>query len=179
MTRIKEQAIVITCTILVFSFLGACAGRQPLKTVSVAATEEVQGMFRVILYGTASYDWLESVALLDREGDGYILEPYAPNFNYRILHSVNHEDAVNEAVHFISAHQDYHTHRMKKILGENGTIIGYEIKPIYYPFVYGFTEVLDVDYFLLENGMVKVTINVIPPVKELFLGGNGAELSPD
>jgi hypothetical protein len=177
MPHVRKHVFIIACLVLAFSFTGACAGSRHLRTASVAETDQIRGMFRVILYGTASYDWLESVALLDREGDGYILEPYAPEFDYQVLKNVRDEDAIGEAVHFIGAHQDYYTYALTKILAEDGTTIGYEIKPIYYPFVYGFTEVLDVDYFLLENGTVKVTIDLIPSIKELFLGGDGSEIS--
>ncbi len=177
MNQLRKRAFIAACMVLAFSFIGACAGRHPLRTAPVAETDRIRGMFRVILYGTASYDWLESVALLDREGDGYLLEPYAPDFNYRVLQNVDDENAIDEAIHFISAHQDYYAFATKKILAEDGKTIGYEIKPTYYPFVYGFREVLDVDYFLLENGTVKVTIEVIPPVRELFLGGDDPGIS--
>lgn len=67
---------ITACMVLAFSFIGACVGRHHLRTALVEETDRIRSMFRVILYGTTSYDWLESVALLDREGDGYLLEPY-------------------------------------------------------------------------------------------------------
>jgi hypothetical protein len=44
----------------------------------------VKGVFTLILYGARDINDIETLVLLDIEGDQYTLEPYAPAFDYKI-----------------------------------------------------------------------------------------------
>lgn len=48
----------------------------------------------------------------------------------------------------------------------NDRIIGYEIRPLYKPFVYGMSDMIEVDYWLLKDGKVKVTIRFSATTEE-------------
>lgn len=145
---------------------------KPLKTAS-ADQGEVKGFFTVILYGGAYADDLETVAFLDMDGDQYTLEPFAPDFEYVKNGGVPAEDAFRRAEKFISFHASFWKTQLTKIIGPDGAAIGFELKPLYRPFIYGASDVLDIRYWPKKDGRIKVTITLIPWLKSLTLHPGG------
>jgi len=130
--------------------LQACAPGKALRT-DVASSNDVQGAYTLILYGGNYSDDLETVAFLDKEGDRYTLEPYAPEFAFRAKKGLTAERALREAGEFIRSHPDFHKEQFRSIRDEKGEIIGYELRPLYLPITFGTDEVLDIDYWLKED----------------------------
>jgi hypothetical protein len=142
-----------------------------LKT-EAANPSEVKGTFTLILYGGNYYDDLETMAILDREGDPYTLDLYVPDFDYRVRKGVSAKEALAEAGKFVRFHPSFWHSQLSKIMDGKGDVIGYELRPLYYPITYGVNDVLDVHYWMKEGGRVKVTIRLIPSVERLrFPGG--------
>jgi hypothetical protein len=107
---------------------------------------EVKGAFSLILYGGRHINDLETVAFLDIEGDYYEFEPYAPEFDYKVKKDIPAEDALKEAKKFVSFHNAFWRSQFSKILDENRNVVGYEIRPLYRPFVYGRDDLLEIHY---------------------------------
>jgi hypothetical protein len=147
---------------------------KPLEVV-IADPSEVKGTFTLILYGGNYLDDLETIAILDSEGDEYTLAPYAPDFEYRVQKGVQAEEALSTAQKFVSFHPSFRRSQLSKILDKNGNIIGYELRPLYMPIAVGMVgDVLDVYYWLKEGGRVKVTIKLVPSLERLKIpGGDG------
>jgi len=59
------------------------------------------GSFTLILYSAQDSDYLETVAILDIEGDNYENEPFGARFNYAIVGGQHTEQALNTAKKFI------------------------------------------------------------------------------
>jgi len=135
----------------------------------------VQGSFALILFGGAYKDDLETIALLDNEGDEYSIEPYAPEFDYVTKRRLSAEEALAQASRFVSFHHAFWKIHLSKILGPDGTVIGFEVKPLYFPFIYGISDVLDVSYWPKKDGKVKVVIRLLPSLETLkyYPGGDG------
>ncbi|NWF53127.1 MAG: hypothetical protein HXY47_08635 [Nitrospirae bacterium] len=149
---------------IIFSFISipyTFAGN--LKTEE-AKKEDVTGMFKLILYGGRDMNDIERLAILDIEGDRYTFQPQAPDFDFRIKEGVSGEDAFKEAYKFISSHNAFHYAQLTKILDFSGNIIGFELRPLYIPFVFGVSNVLEV-YYSLKDGKVKAFIKIIPSVE--------------
>jgi hypothetical protein len=140
-----------------------------LKTEEIKA-EEVTGSFTLILYGGRHSNDLETIAILDKEGDQYEFEPYAPEFDYQVKKGVNAGDALNEANKFVSFHNAFWRSQLSRILDEKGNTIGYELRPLYRPFVYGRDNLLEV-YYKIKDNKVIAYIRLIPEVfNTLFFG---------
>ena len=77
-----------------------------LKTAA-ANPSEVKGTFTLILYGGNYYDDLETMAILDREGDGYTLDLYVSDFDYRVIKGVPAKEALAKAEKFIRFHPSF------------------------------------------------------------------------
>ncbi len=161
---------IILVIILCFTSLGISAD-SPLKTKS-ANTSEISGLFTLILYGGRFVDDMERIAIFDKEGDKFYFEPYAPDFDYKVKKSVLDKEAFDQAQRFVSLHNAFHKSILRKILDNDGNIIGFELRPLYQPFSYSISDVLDVYYWLKKDGRVKVTIKLIQPVERLlYIGG--------
>jgi hypothetical protein len=145
--------------------LGSCAGGKQLRT-ELAPGSEIKGNYTLILFGTRSAYELKTVAFLDKEGDGYELVPYAPEFNYKVIKNVSGTEALKKALDYVKWHRDYRSTQVRKILDEQGSVIGYEVRPIYDPLAYGISNVLLVQYFVQEGGKIKVMIRLHPTAEE-------------
>jgi hypothetical protein len=167
--------------VLFFSILIACfrmsgdnadcfAFEKTLRTEE-AKPEEMKGTFTLILYGGSFLDDLETIALLDSEGDHYVLDPFVPDFDYRIKKGVSAQEALKEAENFVTFHPSFWRSQLNRILDKAGKTIGYEVRPLYRPFTFGISDVLDVNYWLKEKGRVKVTIRLIPSIEKNKLPG--------
>jgi hypothetical protein len=168
------QVTVILC--MIFGFAGiprSYAFDKPLETME-ASPAEIAGTFSLILYGGRFADDVETIALLDLEGDAYTLEPFAPDFDFKIKKGLSVKEALEQAQKFVSFHNAFWRSQLSRITDNNGNTIAYEIRPLYLPFYFGVSDIFDVYYWLKENGRVKVTIKLIPFVeKRQFPGGNG------
>jgi len=147
---------------------------KPLKTKPAIAAE-IKGTFTVIFYGGAYSDDLETVALLDNEGDQFTFEPFAPDFDYVMKKGLSAEEALQAAEKFVAFHPSFWRTELSKVLDPEGNSIGFELKPLYFPFVYGISDVLDIYYWPKKGGKIKVTIKLIPSLEKLKYppGGDG------
>ncbi len=141
---------------------------KPLK-VEKAEPSEITGIFKIIFYGARYSDDVETVSIFDCGDDQYDIEPFAPDFDFRIEKEIPDKEALAKALDFISFHHSFHKYSLKKIINEKGKIIGFELRPLYYPFVYGTSDVMDINYWLEKNGKVRVTIKLLPSVERLQL----------
>jgi hypothetical protein len=154
-------SVMLFCMVL----LQACAGGKSLRTAPVK-NGDLQGTYALILYGGNYADDLETIAVLDREGDRYTFEPFASSFSYRIIRGQTAEQAIPAAEQFIRRHPSYNRAQMQAILDEQEYVIGYEIRPLYLPLDFGTDDVLDVDYNLRGEKVI-ATIRLTRSVEEL------------
>lgn len=147
---------------------------KPLNT-DYATPAEITGTFNVILFGGAHHDDLETVAFLDIEGDESTIEPFAPDFDFVIKKGLSAEEALRVAGKFVSFHPSFWKTQLTKIISPVGNIVGFELRPLYIPFVYGKSDVLDIYYWPKKEGKIKVTVTLIPSLKSLKFnpGGDG------
>jgi hypothetical protein len=150
--------ILFLLAIFLFSVNHAFALSEHLQTEEVKE-DAVKGVFTLILYGARDIGDIETLALLDIEGDEYTLEPYAPAFDYKIKKGLSEKTALNEAYKFIGYHNAFLRPQVSKIIDRKGNTIGYEVRPLYIPFVFGRSDVLEVDYWL-KGDTVRVTIKI-------------------
>ncbi|NCO68550.1 MAG: hypothetical protein COZ31_11015 [Nitrospirae bacterium CG_4_10_14_3_um_filter_44_29] len=138
---------------------------EPLK-----GGKSIQGTFTLILYGANHSNDLETIAILDREGDGYEFEPYAPEFQYKTKKHLPAQEALSEAEKFVSWHHSFRNIIISEITDEKGSQLGYEVRPLYYPWEFGFSDVLEVDYFKSGNKII-TRIKLIESVEKIISGG--------
>lgn len=142
-------------------------------TTEEAGGIDSSGTFTLILYGGRYYRDVESLALLDLEGDEYTLDPYVPEFDYTVTRGLSPRDALDRAERFLSAQYAFRRSILSRILDSSGKTIGYELRPLYDPLTFGITDVMDVDYVPKKDGKVRVYIRLAPSVESQLYGGGG------
>lgn len=174
--HVRHLTAVLTALVVCFCLETTAVGAlpKPLRTTA-ADSADVSGTFTVILYGASHKDDLETAAFLDREGDDFEFAPFVPAFDYRIRTGLSAEEALAMAHGFVNFHPAFWKSRLSNILDPQGNSIGFEVKPLYLPFVYGMSDVLDILYWPKKDGTIKITIRLIPSIERLkFMpGGDG------
>jgi hypothetical protein len=163
-----------TCVIaflLLASLLISCAPGVRLNTHG-AQDSEVTGRYRVIFYGCNFLNDLETIAFLDKEEDKYIFDPYAPEFNYRVKAGLDGPTSLAAAEHFLNCNASYVRTQLRRIIGPDNDIVGYELRPLYAPFTYGFDDVLETDY-VIRGDKVVIYIRLVPSVERRLRDGFG------
>ncbi len=143
------------------------AGTTYLTRQTVKDEKAIGGTFRLILYGGNYSDDKETIAVLDREGDGYIFEPYAPDFSYSIKENIPSERALEEAKGFVKGHASFINLLITKLVDNEGKTLGYEVRPLYFPLRYGLSDILDV-YYTRKGKKVTIYIYLKSSVRRHF-----------
>lgn len=166
--------LLILCLVTIPVAEKTFALEKPLN-VEEARVAGVTGMFTLILYGGRHLNDIETVAFLDLEGDRYTFEPYAPEFDYRVVSGVSAKDALAKAEHFVGGHYSFWRSQLNRVLDDRGNVIGYELRPYYQPLAFGLSDVLDV-YYAQKGDRVLIYIRLKPLVeRQLFQDGDGAK----
>lgn len=138
-----------------------------LKTVP-AEIADIAGTFTLILYGAEHSNDIETVAILDKEGDRYTFEPLAPKFKYIVKRGLTAKEALEKAGDFISWHNSFHRSQISGIIDENGKMMGYELRPLYFPLAFGTDDIMDIDYRMRAD-KIAVIIRLKPFVQPMQL----------
>jgi hypothetical protein len=152
-------------------FASSCALTQytALQRETVKDKKTIKGSYTLILFGNRYGDDLETIAILDRKGDEYTIEPYSPAYNYRVHTNQKGSTALQKAMDFVGKHESYKGARISTITDKQGRVFGYEVRPFYTDLRFRTPDVLDVDYMLKEN-KVKVFIKLKARVRKYFEG---------
>jgi hypothetical protein len=139
--------------------LASCATGNYLRTEE-SSSIEMKKTYSLILYGGRFSDDMETLAILDKEGDKYEFIVYAASAdNYRIKRKVPAKKALEEAEHFVQFHHSFRRSLLSRILDQSGATIGYEVKPLYFPLDVGYSDLIDT-YYRIEGKTVIVKIRL-------------------
>ncbi len=169
---------LIICVIVLTGTLFAAQAAFPFgfgeRLLTYAAQEsEVKGTYTLILYGGGYSGDIKTVAILDLEGDGYTFDPYAPDFDYRVIKGLTGADALKKAEEFVRSHYAFRNSYLSKVVSRQGKTIGFELRPLYLTIEYGTPDVLET-YYSEKGDRIIVWIKLDPAVeRRLHMGGNG------
>lgn len=135
---------------------------------------EVKGNYTAIYYGCNFLNDLETIAILEKEGNKYPFEIYAPDFQYRVKKGLSSTEAIETAKKFVNCNASFTRSKVSRILAPNGETIGYEVRPLYLSYRYGVDDVLEVDYRLKDKNVV-ITIRLRAST-EMMLKNGGERL---
>jgi hypothetical protein len=161
-----KVGIILPAAALLFtiSALQAPAAGKQLRTES-ADRAAVKGAYTMLLYGCRYPDDIENAAILVTEGSKYPVEIYALDTRYKVKKGVSAQQALDEADTFVrcSVHTVWQT-QVRRIRDESGGTIGYEVRPLYFPYDVGAADVLLISY-ALKDGKVRVYIRLTPEME--------------
>jgi len=160
MTVILFIAAVVVI-IIIIGLLSRSEGNH-LKTEAANAAD-VEGKFTLLLYGCSFLDDLANIAILDKEGDPYSFEIYAPDTSYTRKAGLNGAEALQEAERFVRCNIRSERSRLSKVLSLGGAGIGFELRPLYPVVTFGKDDVLDLRYVIKDRKIV-VHIDLDPAI---------------
>jgi hypothetical protein len=138
---------------------GGCVSGTRLTSQSIAALDMDRGSYNLILYGGQNYRDLASVAILDRTDDAYTILPYGATFKYHIIENLSADKAVERGSLLINDLHTYKSTETRAIYGPNNTIIGYELRPLFWPLDTGhFGDIVNTSYVLQAENQVTVYV---------------------
>lgn len=149
-------------------FLGACGAGNLLKSKTIEDREIDSGVFKVILYGGKHANDLETVAFLDIDGDAYTLKPYGAKFNFTEYAGQEGFEAYNTAKEFVSSHRSFKRSELREIMGPQGGVIGYEVRPLYRMLEFGTDDLVDVTYELTGANDVQIYVRLQESVERMM-----------
>ncbi|MDA8089398.1 MAG: hypothetical protein M0Z61_04145 [Nitrospiraceae bacterium] len=167
------KAYLFRAALLCAVLISACAMGPRLRT-GPAGQIPIHQRGDLVLYGGRYSEDLYTVAIFVLNESPYRIVPYAPKFDYRVIKDVGAPEAMDMAVRFFRATNPNFlgTTRQVRVLAPDGKIIGYEIRPLYQPFVYGFSDVLETNYWVKAKGVVNVLIEIPADLRPERRGGD-------
>jgi hypothetical protein len=141
-----------------------------LRTIPSPITA-IHGVFTLILYGGRHSNDLETVAILAPENSRYTFEPFAPEFRFTVKKGVPAAEAIAAAEMFVSGHSSFRQSRISGIIDDKGTILGYEIRPLYFPLTFGAEDVTEVTYSMEANKII-VYVRLNASVDKMLTSGS-------
>jgi hypothetical protein len=158
--------LFIIAAIILLIIIGfiALSGDSHLKT-EAANPAEVQGKFTLLLYGSNSPNDLANIAILDKEGDPYSFEIYAPDFSYTVQAGLNAAQALQEAERFVRRNIQSERFRLHRVLSPAGAGIGFELRPLYSVGTFGRDDILNIRYSIRDRKIV-VRVDLDPAIEK-------------
>ncbi len=165
--------LLISFVISAESVTGALDLKMSVRTDTMKKEEKIEGRYDVILYGSRHSDDVETIAILDRVGDEYTFEPYAPEHDYKVMKDMSASEALKHALPFVSWHRSFRNVERNRITDIKGMAIGFELRPLYEPLSMGEMDVMYVNYQIKDNTVI-VYIRLKESVERVIEGdGDG------
>ena len=174
MNKMKSIGMLITY-LTIAAVLQGCSGMQ--LAPKFADTAEINGTYKLILFGCNYADDIQNMAILIDEKSQYLVDIYALDEMYKVKKDLSASQALSEAKTFISCstHTVWQT-VLRRIADKDGKTIAYELKPLYRSWEFGIPEVL-LSSYSLKNGKVTAYIRLEPSVWLNVYGGGGGDFS--
>ena len=171
-TKFKFGYLVPLCAVLMLN--GCTAGKR--LDIRGAVPSDLQGTYTLILYGCRYPSDLENIAILYPNGGPITFEMFTLKTAYKVKKGLPADEALKLADQFLSCSVDYWQTQLGKIVDKEGSIAGYELRPLYPPQKYGKMDVLFVRYWL-KDSKVSVYIELDPDIKNAIenTGGDNSQ----
>ncbi|HEB02861.1 MAG TPA: hypothetical protein ENI12_06475 [Nitrospirae bacterium] len=117
---------------------------QSLPRATPQVSEDI--LFTLIYYVGISKKDKRRAVILDLDDDGIEFIPTVRDFEYEILQNVSMDEAIYETEIFLGHEGLITNYYFKKVLGLDGSVIGYEIRPTYIQEFYGHPDPLEIEY---------------------------------
>ena len=160
MRRSPGRALITVFLALLLIISSGCAAGQALRTVQVQGIDDTTGLYTLTLYREEEYFGLKTIAFLVPEGNGYSLEPYAPEYDYSTISKISGQEGLRLAIALFTKNRDYTNYEIRRISDPGGKTVAFEIRPLYDTTVEGRSDVMWVEYRLSSGGAVDVHIHL-------------------
>jgi hypothetical protein len=156
---------LLTGLFLTSLILAGCATyTASLRTAQAGAIDQ-SGTYTVFRIGGNYFEDYSTFALIVPENGRYRFEIFKQDFEYRSSKKLSAKQAVNMAEVFVSSQPSFAYSRTNAVIGPDGSVIAYEVRPLYQTMLFGQSDILIIAYLLKANNVVEVRADVDDVVK--------------
>lgn len=134
---------------------------------------KLKGKFNLIIYGNSFINDPETFIILDNQVDNITISPYASSFKYKILQNIDEKKSL-QLIKDIFSSSSVSFIRYKEIKDAN-RILGFEIKPVYYPWIFGISEPIETTY-KKNDDRIDVFIRLNPRVEKQIYNSDKSDI---
>ena len=134
-----------------------------------------QGKYTLIKYGGNYSDDFRTVAFIVPEQGRYVFEIFRPPFESKVVKGLSGGQAQSMAQEFVGGNAYIRMVQLNGVIGPEGDVIGYEVRPIYRSVLFGKEDVLIIGYFVRAGNVIQVNIDVDDAVKQRERGDASGE----
>lgn len=173
--RVKLKSKYALVGVALALILQACAAGTGMHT-SPARPAEITGTYTLLLYGCHYPADIKNLAILVKAASPYRVEIYDIETSYKVKRGLSAENALREAEAFVkcSGMRNITGTEIRRIIHGKGGTVGYEVRAVYFPLEFGISDVLLVDYKLVDE-KVRAYIRLDPDV-ERALESSGPDI---
>jgi len=162
-----KRLFFLVMSVLLASFT-SCISGVPLHSRLSQSGGLQDGPYTLFLYGCSNNQSIENTVLFAPEGGKHPISVYGPKFEYKVKQGLPAKEALREAEQFLQCSVFYRKTELRNIVDTAGSVIGYELRPLYSYIDFGTEDVLLVDYRQMEDGRVVVYIKLDPRVDRMI-----------
>ncbi len=138
--------LFLTAAMLLFA-VASTASARTLTTDAVKPADIQGGTYSLIAHGCNSAEDLAPVAILQREDTPYHFGVVAPRGETQTIAGLTRDEALRRAQDFVNCNPSVLQRAdITEIRGPNDTLVGYEVKPVYYPLRSGSSDGVHTSY---------------------------------
>lgn len=161
----KLQIVAIMSIFLMPLFVHAEVSLQPCNE------KDIKGMYNLIIYSNSFINDPETFIVLDRADDGMKILPYAPAFKYSVKENLDEKEALKIAGEILKDSSIVSFVKCSTIRDKEN-IYGYELKPVYFPWIFGILEPLETVY-KKQGSTITIFIRLHPQVeRQIYFDGD-------
>ncbi|MCS7215099.1 MAG: hypothetical protein RMI30_03870 [Thermodesulfovibrio sp.] len=135
---------------------------------------DIKGTFNLIIYSNSFINDPETFIVLDRVDDKNKIVPYASDFKYRLIEKVNEKEVI-KITNDVLGNSSFINSIKCSVIYDKEIIVGYELKPLYFPWIFGIIEPVETIY-KKEGDLVYIFIRLNPRVeRQLNSGGDSSK----
>ncbi len=135
-------------------------------------SSEISGIFDLIVHSNSFINDPETFLVLDRVDDNLKFVPYVPEFKFRVFQNLNAKEGLKIANEILLNSAYVSTVKCTVLKDKSRSVLGYELKPIYFPWTFGVLEPVETRY-KLNNDTIHIFIRLDPRVeRQLNSGGD-------
>jgi hypothetical protein len=166
--RFIQRSVLSVAVALLFIGLAASAEAKAVKTDRVKPHDVQAGTYNVIGYEQETVNGPIRVAILQKED--------APNIKFKTpgdtkqVTGLTQDNAIRQAEAYVKANPAVTKTELSKMYDADGTLIGYEMSPIFLPMRYGSSDVVD-SHFRISEDRTLAYVTVDPLLQQVEQGG--------
>lgn len=133
--------------------------------------KDIKGVYNLIVYSNSFIKDPETFIILDKADDEIKIVPYAPTFKYSVKENLDEKEALKIANEILKD-SAFVSFIKCSVIKEKENIYGYELKPVYFPWIFGILEPLETVY-KKQGSTITIFIRLHPQVeRQIYFNGD-------